>query len=491
MIFLKRLCLVLLSATIFTSHADPIVVGSKNFPESYILAELMAQLLESSGIEVERRFNLAGTKVCFDALKAAEIDVYPEYSGTVQTVILNSADSMTMEELNTALELDRVEFLEPFGFNNSYALAVRRQVAEGLNLTTISDLVLHPELNVSVTHEFIERPDGWPWLQQVYGFSWTPDAGIEHSLAYRALADGSIDVTDAYTTDGEIARYGLVLLEDDKQAFPHYYAAPISRSDLDPEIKAILNVPSRSLNDAAMTKLNASVMFNDVSYEEAAAEHLKSIEIYVAPVESSMWRDLGRATVDHLILTVVAMIAAIVVGLGVSLVVFRYTVVARVVVYSSGLMQTIPSLALLALMIPFLGTGMVPAIAALFLYSLLPIIRNSVTALSTVDPVLLRVAEGMGFTRTQLLRYIYVPLSIPAIIAGIRISAVICIGTATLAAFIGAGGLGQFIVQGLALNDTGLILQGAIAASVLAIIAELLFEQIEKIAIPKHLRVSS
>jgi osmoprotectant transport system permease protein len=143
-------------------------------------------------------------------------------------------------------------------------------------------------------------------------------------------------------------------------------------------------------------------------------------------------------------------------------------------------MQTIPSIALLALMIPLFGIGITSAIIALFMYSLLPIVRNAVTGLVNVDPVLVRVATALGLSARERLRHVLVPIALPSIFAGIRTAAVISIGTATLAAFIGAGGLGDPIMSGLSRVDVNLILQGAIPAAVLAIVTELLFEVIEK-----------
>ncbi|HMQ99633.1 MAG TPA: ABC transporter permease, partial [Ignavibacteria bacterium] len=139
-------------------------------------------------------------------------------------------------------------------------------------------------------------------------------------------------------------------------------------------------------------------------------------------------------------------------------------------------------------MIPLFGIGIVPAVAALFLYALLPILRNTVTGIYSVDPVIKKVASGMGLTAWQKLKFVEIPMAMPAIFAGVKTAAVINIGTATLAAFIGAGGLGEFIVTGLALNDTSLILKGAIPAACLAILVEFLFEILERLLIPKHLK---
>ena len=201
-----------------------------------------------------------------------------------------------------------------------------------------------------------------------------------------------------------------------------------------------------------------------------------------------MWRSLARNTLRHLQLTLVALSCAVIVGVGVGLLVFRNARVANAVVYFCGLLQTIPSIALLALMIPLLGIGLLPAIVALFLYALLPILRNTVVALGTIDPELVRTAKAIGLSRGERMRHVLLPLSLPNIFAGIRTAAVISVGTATLAAFIGAGGLGDPIVTGLSLNDTQLILQGAIPAACLAMAIELGFEGLERWIIPAPLR---
>ncbi len=195
---------------------------------------------------------------------------------------------------------------------------------------------------------------------------------------------------------------------------------------------------------------------------------------------ATLWTDMAGHVIRHLQLTGLALVAAIVIGLAVALAVFANRRLADAVVYFCGLLQTVPSLALLALMIPIFGIGFTPAVVALFLYSLLPIVRNAVTALATVDPTLVRVSEALGLTRWQQLRHLRLPLSLPMIFAGIRTAAVISIGTATLAAFIGAGGLGEPIVVGLSLNDTDMILRGAIPAAMLAILAEFLFAALQK-----------
>ena len=467
---------------------EPIVVASKNFTESYLLGEIIAQRLEQAGMEVDRRFGLGGTLICFEALLAGEIDVYVEYSGTLERTILKLGQRTSILELNERLLSRGLSLLSPLGFNNTYAIAVRKEVAEEFSLERISQLTDYRDLRVVVSHEFLEREDGWPGMRRVYGFDWIPE-GIEHGLAYQAMADGSIDITDAYSTDGELQRYDLTVLADDKAFFPTYLAIPLIRDDLSPRAQAAIEDLASTLDDSSMASLNASVVFEGEDFASAARNHLRSIGFDVADRGSNTFDDLIRNTQRHLWLTAIALLTATVVGIVLALAVFQVAWISNAVLYVAGLLQTIPSIALLALMIPIFGIGMLPAVVALFLYSLLPIVRNSVTALVTVDPVLRRVGKAMGLTRYDELRYVYVPLAMPAILAGVRTAAVISIGTATLAAFIGAGGLGDPIVTGLALNDTSLILQGAIPAAVLAIATELMFEGIERVLVPRHLKV--
>ena len=467
---------------------EPIVVASKNFTESYLLGEIIAQRLEQAGMEVDRRFGLGGTLICFEALLAGEIDVYVEYSGTLEQTILKLGQRTSILGLNERLLSRGLSLLSPLGFNNTYAIAVRKEVAEEFSLERISQLTDYRDLRVVVSHEFLEREDGWPGMRRVYGFDWIPE-GIEHGLAYQAMADGSIDITDAYSTDGELQRYDLTVLADDKAFFPTYLAIPLIRDDLSPRAQAAIEDLASTLDDSSMASLNASVVFEGEDFASAARNHLRSIGFDVADGGSNTFDDLIRNTQRHLWLTAIALLTATVVGIVLALAVFQVAWISNVVLYVAGLLQTIPSIALLALMIPIFGIGMLPAVMALFLYSLLPIVRNSVTALATVDPVLRRVGKAMGLTRYDEIRYVYVPLAMPAILAGVRTAAVISIGTATLAAFIGAGGLGDPIVTGLALNDTSLILQGAIPAAVLAIATELMFEGIERVLVPRHLKV--
>jgi osmoprotectant transport system permease protein len=472
-----------------TAAAERIVVGSKSFNEGYLLSEVVAQTLERDGFDVQRRFGLGGTLICYDALTRGDIDVYVEYTGTVAQAILKMDTTPTFPEINAALAPLGVQMLSSFGFDNTYALAMKERRARQLGISTITDLASgHQDLKIVVSHEFLQRADGWPGLVRVYGFTRTP-GGIEHGLAYQALDEGAIDVTDIYSTDGEVARYGLVVLTDDGHFFPEYRAVPLIRSTLPQRAKDALGALANSISAGQMQAYNARVTFGGVSYQRVASELLSERGLQNTRREygQSFWPSLRHNTLVHLRLTAIALFGAIIIGIAIGILVHRIRWLSNTTVYTAGLLQTIPSIALLGLMIPLLGIGTVPAITALFLYSLLPILRNTVTALTTMDPVVTRVALAIGLSRAEQLRYVYLPLAMPAILAGVRTAAVISIGTATLAAFIGAGGLGDPIVTGLALNDPKLILQGAVPAALLAILTELTFEGIERVVVPRHL----
>ncbi|MEJ2160419.1 MAG: glycine betaine ABC transporter substrate-binding protein [Chromatiales bacterium] len=479
--------LVLLSLPLVSAaERETIVVGTKTFTESYVLGELMAQVLESSGHTVERRFGFGGTLICFEALRNGDIDLYPEYGGTIQRAIYGGL--LADKDIARRLDSDGLRLLGEFGFNNTYALAMPGELAQQLNIRNISDLRDHPDLEIGLSHEFLSRADGWPGLQQRYGLTQTA-RGIEHGLAYQALREGEIQLTDAYSTDGEVPRYRLTLLQDDLGFFPRYMAAPLVRNELPASATQALQRLAGILDEARMQQLNGAVVIEGREIADVAADFLESEGLLGQRTDSaSMWQRLLRNTLTHLQLTGIALFLGCVAGLLAGVAVHRSPRMSRAVLHTASLIQTIPSIALLALMIPLLGVGKPPAIAALFVYSLLPILASTVTALRCVDPVLSRVATALGLTRWHQIRHVQLPLAMPHILSGIRTAAVISIGTATLAAFIGAGGLGQPIVTGLALNDPALILEGAVPAALLAVLTELGFELLERRLVAPPLR---
>lgn len=471
-----------------TAYAGaPIAIGSKTFSESHVLAELSAQILEAEGFVVQRRLGLGGTLITFEALRAGELDVYPEYTGTLIRAVFAGGD-LTEAGLEDKLEALGLQFPVRFGFNNTYALAMPRALVEERGLKRISDLKPHADLRFGFSHEFLRRSDGWPALRSRYQLPQNA-VGIEHTLAYRALQAGQLDATDAYSTDAELRVFDLKLLDDDRELFPTYFAGLLMRNDLPPAAVSVLLRLTDRLDEARMQRLNQRVATAGETPAAVASAFLREAGLTDADAPEVVRRStLGRNTLVHLKLTGLALALGCLTAIPLALLISRYARLASALQYAAGLIQTIPALALLALLIPLLGLGQTSAVAALFLYSLLPIMRNTLAGLFAVDPLLREVAASLGMTRSEQLFRIELPLAMPMILAGIRTAAVISIGTATLAAFVGAGGLGEPIITGLSLNDHRLILEGAIPAAGLAVLAECFFELLERYALPAHLR---
>lgn len=493
--------------------ARPVVVASKPFGESFLLAEMFAQLLEARGIVVERRPGLGATEVAFAAIRSGAIDVYPEYTGTGLLAILHQPPR---SDARTVFAIVRREFdarwgarwLPPLGFENTYAIAVRPETARRYGLRTLGDLArAAPRLTAGLSPDFIEREDGLPGLARAYGLRFAAVRPLAQALKYRALAAGAVDVVDGYSTDGLIARYGLVVLSDDRHFFPPYEAAALVGARLrreNPRAVAVLTELSGLIDVERMRALNARVEVNGEPVHRVAADALRALGLAAAgasavPAEarasSSFWRylwneraRLGAETARHLLLVGVSLLAAILVAVPLGLWLERSRRAAEPVIRGIGLLETIPSIALLAFMIPLLGVGVWPALAALWLYSLYPIVRSTFSGVRDADPAAVHAAHALGMTPSQVLRMVRTPLAAPSILAGIRTAAVIDVGTATLAAFIGAGGLGEPIATGLALADTRLILSGALPAAALALLVDGVLALVERRVTPAPLR---
>lgn len=463
-------------------------MGAKHFNEGYILSEIISQLLENEGFQVERKFNLGGTSIAFEALHNKQIDVYPEYSGTISAEILKLKQrNPSLDEIKAELRNSYgLEISKTFGFNNTYAIVTSSQVAESSGISRISDLINHSNLKGAISYEFLERQDGWKTLAKEYGLT-TSVSGIEHGLAYTAINSNKIDFTDAYSTDGEIKKHKLKVLEDDKHFFSDYAALALYNSALPAKAKQAIDKLGDQITEDEMQEMNALALYAKKSFPTIANDFLnrKGLIKNVQTHSVSYWGDLSRHLAQHLFLTFLSVLIAVMIALPLGLILYRSRLLLKPILYLTGILQTIPSIALLALLIPITGIGTKPAIVALCIYALLPILRNTITGLETVDPQLKNVAKAIGLSGKQRLRLVELPLAMPGILSGIRIASVINVGTATLAAFIGAGGLGEYIVTGLALNNTELILKGAIPAALLAIAIELLFELITKLLTKK------
>ena len=492
------------------TQARPIVVASKPFGESFLLAEMFAQLLEARGFAVQRRPGLGATEIAFQALRTNAIDVYPEYTGTGVLAILGERPSADPRQVfrQVAGEFRRrygAVWLPPLGFQNTYAISVRRETAQRYRLATLSDLArVSRALRAGLTPDFIGRPDGLPGIQKAYGIDFREVRALLPAVKYQALAAGEVDVIDGYSTDGFIARYNLVVLEDDLRFFPPYEAAALVGPALSRDVPAgvaALTELSGLLTETDMRRLNRRIEVDGIPIPRVAAGALLALGLThstAAPqsraadragqsVVAYLWTErqtVLQQTLRHLLLVGVSLAGAIACALPLGLMLERRRSYAEPVIRGVGLLQTLPSIALLAFMIPVLGIGLVPALVALFLYSLYPILRNTYTGVRDAAPDAVGAAWALGMTPRQVLRYVRLPLAAPVIMAGIRTAAVINVGTATLAAFIGAGGLGDLIATGLALSDTRMILSGALPAAVLALMVDAVLAACERLVRP-------
>jgi osmoprotectant transport system permease protein len=486
---MKILAVVLFVVTTISVSAQTITIGSKKFTESYVLGEIAKRQLSDSGIPAEHRQGMGGTIILWEALRGGQIGAYPEYTGTITQEILKRSDRPTLEELATELARFGIGITRPLGFNNTYALVMARNRATEHGIRTISDLRSHWQFTFGLTHEFLDRQDGWRPLAQFYGLNPRSVIGIDHALGYDALIDGKIDVKDAYSTDAKIGEYDLTVVEDDRKFFPRYDAVFLYRLSLDKKVIASLRALEGTIDEPAMIHLNAEAE-RTKDYAEAANLFFGGATSTSARGES-FWHKLWRWTARHLELAGLSLLLSILVGVPLGIWASRGGVVGQVILGMTGVVQTIPSLALLALLVPlpFFGISVRTAITALFLYGLLPIVRNTATGLQDIPRALRESAVALGLSPRARLWQIYLPMASRSILAGIKTSAVINIGTATLAALIGAGGLGEPILSGLNLNDHATILQGAIPAAVLALLVQWLFDFLDRVLIPKGLRL--
>jgi osmoprotectant transport system permease protein len=498
-----------LGACAFTiaAAAAPLAVGSKRFTESYILGEILTQSASAAGEgPAVHRQGLGNTAIVLNALATGSIDVYPEYTGTIAREILKLDSVPPLAELNAKLAPMGLAVAVPLGFNNTYALAIRGDDARSKGVARLSDLKTHPELRLGFSQEFIGRADGWPGLKKAYDLPFDTPRGLDHGLAYEAINARQVDAIDIYSTDAKIDKYGLAVLDDDRSYFPRYDAVLLYRADLPqrfPRAWASLVKLEGAIDEPAMRRMNAAAELANKDFAAVAADFLAQRAAGKSSVASpsgkpgigkDLWRklfgpDFGRLTLEQLGLVFLSLAASIVIGVPLGMLAAKKPASEGLILGSIGVVQTIPSLALLAVLIPLTGRiGAVPAFIALALYALLPIVRNTHTALTQIAPGMRQAAQSLGMRPATILRKIELPLAAPTILAGIKTSAVINVGTATIAAFIGAGGYGERIVTGLALNDNAMLLAGAIPTAVLALLIEGAFRIGERWLVPAGLR---
>jgi osmoprotectant transport system permease protein len=460
-------------------------IGSKRFTEAYILAQVLAQTAQPH-TRVEVKAGLGNTAIVYEALRSGQIDLYPEYAGTIALEILKSPGPLSVEQMQQQLAALGLGLALPFGFNDGYALAMREAEAQRLNIRSLSDLARHPALRLGLSNEFLGRADGWHGLAARYRYLQRPTA-LDHGLAYGALAGGQIDVTDIYTTDAQIGPLGLRVLTDDQGYFPRYDALVLYRLDVParfPAAWAALAALAGTIDEPAMIAMNGRAELQGVAFDVIARDFLArrsgAADAQRGFIAKLFGADLARLAWQHALLVGVSVGLAALIGIPLGIAIAARPAWRAGVLLVTGTLQTVPSLAMLAVLIALFGViGTLPALVALTLYALLPIVRNTCTGLEGVPAGLRMAGVALGLSRRDRLRHIELPLARPAIVAGVRTASVIGVGTATIAAFIGAGGFGERIVTGLALNDTALMLAGALPAALLALLLEGGFELVE------------
>jgi osmoprotectant transport system permease protein len=488
----KISALLLISAWVLSCRAPDVVkVGSKEFTESVILGEIATRLARTRHAKVTHMKALGGTRVLWDALVKGDIDLYPEYTGTLGQEIL--ANKQADGDLAQSLATYGIRMSNSIGFDDSYALGMKESTAEHWNIKTISDLKKHPKIRLGFSNEFMDRRDGWSGLRSFYQLPQKNVTGLEHQLAYRALNTGAIDVTDLYSTDADIVYYHLRVLEDDRHFFPPYTAVMLYRADLARRAPDVLRAVLRlqgAVSRSEMVSMNAQVKLQGATSEKAAAEFVaRHFSLQSGFEDDSLLRRLLLRGREHIYLVSISLLSAILISIPLGIAAFLHERLGQIILGIVGLIQTIPSLALIVFMIPLLGIGNVPALVALFLYSLLPIVRSTHAGLKDIPVPVRESAAALGLPRLACIRLVELPIASRSILSGIKTSAVINVGTATLGALIGAGGFGQPILTGIRLNNLSLILEGAVPAAGLALLVQGLFDLLESFFVPKGLRI--
>ena len=467
-----------------------LTIGSKKFTESVLLGWMGAQLTRAEGLSATHREELGGSRFLWEALLRGDIDAYPEYTGTLLREILSSTD-VTPQTLPDTLARYGIAMTAPLGFNNTYALGMRQGLADSLGIRTIGDLRQHPNLEFGFSNAFMDRGDGWPSLKRAYNLPQTA-RGVDHDIAYRGLAAGDLDVIDLYSTDAAITQYDLRVLEDNKNHFPAYRAVYLYRLDLETRapsaVTALKRLEGRIPADT-MQALNARSKIDQVDEATVAARFVNRTFGLSATADTDTRAErLRRYTADHLALVGVSLVLAVLLGIPLGIIAAKRRVLGPGILAVVGIIYTIPALALLAMMVPPLGLGRVPAITALTLYSLLPIVWTTYTGLKDLPGPLMESAEALGLSPAAKLWRVEIPLAARSILAGIKIAVIINIGAATLGALIGAGGYGQPILTGIRRANLGLILEGTVPAAVLTVLVLAVLEGIERTLLPRPMR---
>lgn len=483
--------------------ADRVRIGTQTFTETKVLAEIYKALIEDrTDLSVDVTTDLASSSLLLRSLSKGEMDMGSLYSGEIFNGYFEVEDTRDRDEvLRQAQEgfdkLWNLKWYDSLGFENTYTLAVKQEVADKYGLSKMSDLKEHAgDMRIGVDTTWLERPtDGYPAFTKEYGFTFAQTSPMEISLVYSAVADNIVDVVLAYTTDPGLKEFNLVTLEDDKQFFPPFDASTVVRKELieeHPELDEILSSLVGTIDADTMTELSYQVDVEKMEPRTVAMKYLVELglldesklpasamhpdansfmKFYYYVTENASY--LLHLTWVHILMVLCGLGLALVIGIPLGILSARYEKTGRVIMFFTNIIQVLPSMALLVLLMVMFGLGFKSVVIGLFLYSLNPVVRNTYVGLKEVSPGLQDAGKGMGMSRFQLLWKVEMPLSIPFLMAGLRVAAVIAIGVAALAPIIGGDGLGREIYAGLNQRHNIKILAGAIPAALLAILADI------------------
>ena len=501
---LRSYRLVLMAVLFVLTHsrlnAKPrgLVVASKDFTEAVLLGDILTQSLQEKGVQTQHLPSLGSSPLLWKALLSGDIDAYGDYTGTVLKETLSQLQLSSDDQLPSALAAYGVGITRPLGFNNTYILGMRHDVAHKYHITRISDLKRYPEFRFGFSTGFVDRNDGWPMLKQRYQLPQNQVTEMDHEITYRALTSGAIEVTNLYSTDAEIKAYEITPLDDDLRIFPEYDAVYLYRLDTarrEPRLLQALASLEGSIDAQHMVAMNAEVKIQHKSEESTAQSFLAHLKGQRNPTHLLQGKDRWNSFLDqagrHLLLVFLPLLLNILIAVPLGILATYHTGLGRFLLSAVSVAQTIPSLALLVLFIPILGVGFAPALAALFVYGMLPIMKNTYLGLKSIPLSLQESSETLGLSPLRRLMSLELPLASPMILAGIKVSAVLNVGTATLGAIIGAGGFGEAILTGVRHDDMNMLLRGAVPSALLALLIQALFSWLESRVIPRGLRLTT
>jgi osmoprotectant transport system permease protein len=466
--------------SIFALASAPTRIGSKIFTEGYILAEILAVQLEKNNFRVERLGGLGATGITEAAMKQKEIDLIVDYSGSVAKAFLNSNENISHDQMKRRLNELGFDISRPLGFNNTFALAVTKEFAQKNEIKTISDLNKLKSIKAAFTSEFTQRKENWKGLKNKYNLNQFEIFEMDHQLAYEALKAGKADIVEAYSTDAKLKQYELFVLEDDQNYFPRYDGIVMTHLDWknkNPEQWRAIQLLEDQFNDELMTDLNSQADFDKKSFNQIASDFLN---VKAQNEKSAFWRQIGQATTQHLGLVIFPLIFAFFIGVPLAFISFSVPVLHSPLGLLSSVFQTVPALAFLALLVPFLGIGGAPAMVVLSLYALLPIYLGAYRGFQSYTNEVHLMCHTLNLSPWFKFKKIQWPLALPTILTGLQTATISTVASATLAALIGSGGYGKLIIGGLAVNDMKVVLMGAIPAAIMAILFQFSFDYLNR-----------